>query len=352
MHKFSKFILSVILAGVVVVQVVGCSERAPTPTIPAPDLYQTQIALSNQLLLEQRQASAPTLTALSQSILFAATLQARPSATSVVVASEEPDAILPASSPVPIGPATPTPGFSQRATQDGLQATINAALPTFFATTSVQPPLEWTSQPPEQTSPVPLVRGGRLALSPPTPYTLASSLLYNDDFSEMRGWFVADSGRYFLDYVDGAYRIYVKNASNPVWSVRSVTYDDVRLEVDAVQQAGPTDGYFGLVCRLVDSDNYYMLVASFNGDLAIARVQDKKLIYLNYTSQTPPRLRLLGNRLRADCVDRTLSLYLDGVKVIEATDDQFGSGYTGLAAGDRTISGTDILFDNFVVIQP
>jgi hypothetical protein len=47
-----------------------------------------------------------------------------------------------------------------------------------------------------------------------------------------------------------------------------------------------------------------------------------------------------------------LALYVDGQKVRETIDDDFQSGATGVLAGNRTTSGTDILFDNHIVLKP
>lgn len=58
-----------------------------------------------------------------------------------------------------------------------------------------------------------------------------------------------------------------------IWSVRNTTYTDVILEVDAARSAGPEDGYYGLVCRQVDQDNYYGLVISSNGFYGIGKME-------------------------------------------------------------------------------
>jgi hypothetical protein len=58
------------------------------------------------------------------------------------------------------------------------------------------------------------------------------------------------------------------------------------------------------------------------------------------------------NRVRADCVGDSLTLYVNGQKVATATDTSLTTGDVGLIAGTYNEPGTDILFDNFVVTKP
>ena len=58
------------------------------------------------------------------------------------------------------------------------------------------------------------------------------------------------------------------------------------------------------------------------------------------------------NHLRADCVGDRLTLYVNGEKLAEATDATLTHGDVGLLAGAFSQPGVDIIFDNFVAIQP
>jgi hypothetical protein len=124
------------------------------------------------------------------------------------------------------------------------------------------------------------------------------------------------------------------------------------VEVDAAQTAGPSDGYYGLVCRYEDGENYYILVVSPDGNFGIGKVRYGELRFLNFTDQYAGLLSPLGNRLRADCIGNTLTLYMNGTKVLEATDYDFVSGQVGMVVGNRSTLGTDVLFDNFIVLKP
>ena len=56
------------------------------------------------------------------------------------------------------------------------------------------------------------------------------------------------------------------------------------------------------------------------------------------------------NHLRADCSGATLTLYVNGEKLLEKTDADFKSGDVGLAVTTQPKSEPmDVRFDNFVV---
>jgi len=59
------------------------------------------------------------------------------------------------------------------------------------------------------------------------------------------------------------------------------------------------------------------------------------------------------NRLRAVCVGYTLTMFLNGRKVLEAVDNEFASGDIGLMAstGESDKGGLDVRFKNLVVCE-
>ncbi len=58
------------------------------------------------------------------------------------------------------------------------------------------------------------------------------------------------------------------------------------------------------------------------------------------------------NHLRADCIGDKLTFYINFTEVASATDSDFPSGDVGVLAGAFSEPGVDVLFDNFVVLQP
>ena len=58
------------------------------------------------------------------------------------------------------------------------------------------------------------------------------------------------------------------------------------------------------------------------------------------------------NHLRADCVGEQLTFYVNFTEVASVTDSDLPSGDVGVLAGSFSEPGVDVLFDQFVVIQP
>jgi hypothetical protein len=58
------------------------------------------------------------------------------------------------------------------------------------------------------------------------------------------------------------------------------------------------------------------------------------------------------NHLRADCVGNTLTFYINFTQVAVALDADLLAGDVGVLAGAFSAPGVDVLFDNFLVLQP
>jgi hypothetical protein len=158
-----------------------------------------------------------------------------------------------------------------------------------------------------------------------------------------------------MGYSNGGYLISVDLTFAPIWSIRNQDFDDISLEVDAARTAGPQDGYYGLVCRHLDGENYYTLVVAENGFVGIGIVEDgEKLRFLQEGVAPDGVLKPEGtpNHLRADCIGDSLVLYANGVKVAEVTDATFDSGVSGLLAGTLKEAGLRVLFDNLTARVP
>jgi hypothetical protein len=109
-----------------------------------------------------------------------------------------------------------------------------------------------------------------------------------------------------------------------------------------------------LVCRHQDEDNYYALVISPDGTFGIAKNEGGEFTFLQ-EGAAPGGVILGGdevNRVRADCVGDSLTLYANGQRLAEVQDDDFTSGDVGLIAGTRAQEGLEALFDNFAILRP
>ena len=129
----------------------------------------------------------------------------------------------------------------------------------------------------------------------------------------------------------------------PLALVVGVEYRDVALSVRAWPMSGEVDQAFGLVWRYRDVRNYYVARCNANEDnCRIYRIvngsrhllQDKATLVAKKTWHV----------LKVDAAGHEFAVWLDGVKVLEATDDTFtDAGRVGL----WTKADSVIQFDDF-----
>ncbi len=192
--------------------------------------------------------------------------------------------------------------------------------------------------------------------APPT----QNPILFQDNFSDpTSGWdrVKSDSGS-LTDYVDGHYRILVNEANSDVWANPGEEFSGpIVITVDAVKNGGPDDNDFGVLCRYKDENNYYFFVISSDGYAGIGRVVDGQQTILTGNGKMVPSDKLpkdpgVTYHIKATCIDKDLTLYVNGKKIASTKDGTLTSGDIGLMAGTFDTPGTDILFDNVVVRRP
>lgn len=181
-------------------------------------------------------------------------------------------------------------------------------------------------------------------------------VLFQDDFSNpSSGWDSVRTDEGMTDYDGGAYHIVVDKAQTDYWANPGRDFTDVRVEVDATKAAGPDDNDYGVICRYQDVDNFYAFLISSDGFYAITKIADGEYELLGTDSMLESdSIRQGGatNRIRADCIGTTLTLYVNGQQLTSIDDASYAKGDVGLIAGTFDEPGADIKFDNFVVREP
>jgi hypothetical protein len=183
-------------------------------------------------------------------------------------------------------------------------------------------------------------------------------ILFRESFADTSGgWDSIESDAGSTGYYNGAYRIRVNQIDYYLWSnPEDLTFMDVRIEVDAVKMAGPDLNDIGVICRYKDPSNFYFFSVSSDGYYRVSKFIDgeEQFIGMEYPQQDQETIQtgMATNHIRADCIQDKLSLYVNGVHLINVIDGDLLEGNVGLIAGTWDIPGTDILFDNFLVIQP
>lgn len=185
---------------------------------------------------------------------------------------------------------------------------------------------------------------------------VSDRVLFSDDFSDPgSGWDRVSTDEGITDYADGIYRIWVNTDNIDVWANPGKNFTDTIIEVEATKVGGPDDNDFGIQCRYQDTQNYYFFIISSDGFYGIGITQNGNQSLLGEDQLLPSDAIKQGNvtnSIRVNCIGNTLTLFANGTQLISVQDDTFSSGDVGLLAGTYNEVGTDIHFDNFVVLEP
>lgn len=258
--------------------------------------------------------------------------------------------LLAACSPaVPTPAVTPVDALQTQAAETVIaQVTLDALL-TPSATSTPDPtstmtptPAADTATPTATTSPTPLI-------SP----TVEFNLVFEDRFTSQT-WAVQTGEDFGFGYLDEGYTIYINLVNAAIWSLRgSGTLSDVRVETDARRYDGPVDGYYGVVCRHSDEDNYYAMMISDAGTYGIARMEDGSLEFI-YESTDEFDIIQPGeiNRITGECVGSRISLFVNGTEMVSLEDDTHQSGSNGLVAKTRLAPNFQALYTYFAISTP
>lgn len=190
---------------------------------------------------------------------------------------------------------------------------------------------------------------------PPQAAVPSGSVLFQDDFSrQTTGWDRMLVSEGIMDYDAGGYRILVNALQTNFWATPRRSFSNVRIEVDTGKLAGPDENRIGVICRF-HQNNYYFFIISSDGYYGIGLFKDGQAVLLGQSemqSSSNINKGLAVNHLRADCAGNMLTLYVNGFQIAQAQDSTLASGDVGMLAGTFETPGVDVVFDNFVVLQP
>lgn len=180
----------------------------------------------------------------------------------------------------------------------------------------------------------------------------------DDDFSQTAAvWRTGVDANSSIQYDAGALRFIISTNDWFAWSVpNSQTYSNIHMEVTAINNGTDQFTAFGLMCNLqTDGRSYYYFAITPAGQYIIARAaagQSDTLLTNNGqwgTSGIIPA-NAASYRLGADCVNGSLTLFLDGQAIASATDTTYPSGGGGLFVWSAVqATRTDVSFDDFLL---
>lgn len=183
----------------------------------------------------------------------------------------------------------------------------------------------------------------------------SGEVLFVDDFSDPgTGWDRFTSAEGTMDYDGNGYRFLINALQANFWSMPGKSFRDVRIEVDVAKLSGPDENRIGLLCRYLQG-NYYFFMLSSDGYTTVGKYIGGNAFLMGQNEmQSNPSVHtgLAVNHLRADCISDTLTFFVNGNPVAMVQDSDLTEGDVGLLAGTFDQPGVDVIFDNFVVLQP
>jgi hypothetical protein len=185
---------------------------------------------------------------------------------------------------------------------------------------------------------------------------LQETVLLQDDFSNpSTGWPTSQNARGGYSYQPDGYHIIVDEIGALLWAKTRTEYDDSIASVDTKPLQRGKNGYFGLLCRIQDDQNFYYFVIRNNGEYTVGKYKNgefQSFLPEGWKQNDAIKPDTQTNRLRADCTENTLRLYVNNVLLDEVTDTDFSSGFSGMVAASLDSQGFEVLFNNFLITEP
>jgi len=182
--------------------------------------------------------------------------------------------------------------------------------------------------------------------------------LLTDNFSVSRGgWGTLTDSQSSVEYDNKALHMKLFEKNYVTWSrPNDEDYEDVHVEVTAINNHTDSSTAFGIVCFQQSQDwSFYYLAMTPAGEYAIIEATDgQDDAYLTnggkWASSDLITEDAASYRISADCGSNTLTLYVDGKKIDSVVDSTYTSGHVGLFTWSaENVDSADVSFDDFLL---
>lgn len=187
---------------------------------------------------------------------------------------------------------------------------------------------------------------------------LGSGALLEDDFSGGdSAWGTGTDADSSVEYSNDALKFLVNKDLFFVWRTpHAEDYENIHMEVTAINNSTDSAGAFGLICNLQITNTSYYFAITGAGEYAIGRYTLTGDTLLTNGGEWGNSSLIASDansyRIGADCGNNTLTLYVDGQRVDSVSDSTYTSGNVGVFAwSGEQLNGTDVSFDDFVVTK-
>jgi len=194
-----------------------------------------------------------------------------------------------------------------------------------------------------------------LACAIPSVSSIMNPMPHDDFSSDSTGWGTGDDSSSLVEYANSGLHMLVYTPFYVTWSNQGLkSFENVHIEVSAKNDSKDPQSLFGIVCDEQGStQSFYYAGITSDGYYAIIKsaVAQKDVFLKEGTSDVVSAIS--GPvRLGMDCGGGSLVLYVNGLKIAEASDSTYASGVIGLfTASDDVNSGAEVTFDDFAVTK-
>lgn len=180
-----------------------------------------------------------------------------------------------------------------------------------------------------------------------------NSILFADDFSDPNsGWPTVQNAQGGYGYQQDGYHIFVNEIDAVFWAKTNRVDDNVSITVDARPVTEGSNGYYGLLCRIRDDQNFYYFVIRSNGDYTIGKYKNAEFLpFFDWRQSNEIKQGNQTNRLEANCTGNMLRFYVNNVMLSEVNDTDFTSGYSGMVAATLDAQGFEAIFNNYLITK-
>jgi len=185
----------------------------------------------------------------------------------------------------------------------------------------------------------------------PTITATRAIVLFADDFSDPNSGWPTQEG---YGYQQDGYHISVDEIGGVPWAKTSMEFDNSSTYVDARPVTEGINGYYGLLCRIQDGQNFYYFVTRNDGGYAIGKYKNAEfqpLFSEGWRQSNAINQGNQTNRFQADCMGNTLRFYVNDVMLGEVHDTDFSSGFSGILAAALDAPGFEVVFNNFLITK-
>ncbi len=172
------------------------------------------------------------------------------------------------------------------------------------------------------------------------------------------GWVLYNDSGLVAEISDGALRLSTSQAGKITWTNANRNFDDLVISVRARQVSGPNDNAYGIICRYVNAENFYVFLISGDGYYAIGKYETGRpqVQYLTgdgqYAYSDLINQGVATNDIQASCIGDQLSLSVNGLPLASVADASFSAGDIGFGASTLQPGTSVIEFDDARVVGP